>query len=266
MNNYIENKINYNQISFRLTSNASIEEREIHSYHEILLFMEDSAQLLTKDGQYELKNCSVIVVPAETYHFFRLTQPKTFKRLKISFPDYYFKDDSVNRVMSDIKVFENLNGNIYNIFERLYHILKENSDSSSFYAYSAFLMLISELDMSYNEKAANNYTKKNGIMAKVMEYISENLSKNLNVNSLSEKFFISSSTITHEFKKEFGISVHKYVLQKRLIMAKRLIQEGKQLSQICADVGFMDYSSFYKAYTRFFGYPPSKEKEKNAHL
>ena len=77
---------------------------------------------------------------------------------------------------------------------------------------------------------------------------------------MAEQVHISASGITHRFKKEFGIPIHKYIMQKRLIYAKRLVEEGKQLTKIYSDVGFKDYSSFYKAYMNYFGYAPSRDK------
>lgn len=262
MGNYTENKIRHKEISFLLTDSFSIDEREIHSYHEILLFCEGEAQLLTKNGQYEIKSRSVIVVPAGTYHFFRFKNKKSFKRIKISFPVHFSEHKSLECVMSKLKVFENLNNNIDSIFSRLCFILNEKAQPADIYAYSAFLMLISELDMSYDDDSNNNYSEKNGVMTKIMEYISKNLSGDLSVNFLSKKFSISSSGITHLFKKEFGISLHRYILQERMVFAKRLISKGENPSEIYSLIGFLDYSSFYKAYMRLFGYSPSKEKEK----
>lgn len=260
MKHYLENKVTHNQISFCLTDKPMIDEREIHSHHEILLYIGGDTQLLTKDGKRHLKNNSIIIIPKETYHFFRLGNSEKFTRLKISFTSSTAENMPLCSIMSKMKVFEDLSENISYIFSRLCEILKNPTDKAGFYAYSAFLLLITELDIFGEEN--NSYCAENSrLMSALMEYISENLTENLNIKALSEKFFVSSSSITHTFKKEFGISLHKYITQKRLIQAKRLINEGKKLSGIYADVGFMDYSSFYKAYIRFFGRPPSKDKE-----
>ena len=92
------------------------------------------------------------------------------------------------------------------------------------------------------------------------------LSGNLDIKSLTEIMHISPSGITHIFKKEFGIPIHKYIMQKRLVYAKRLVKSGEQLSKIYADAGFKDYSSFYKAYTNYFGYAPSEDKGKKDNI
>lgn len=256
MGKYFENKINYNQITFSLTNKPDIYEREIHSYHEVLLYVSGDGQLLTKDGQRTLSNRSVFIFPSDTYHFFRIKKSENFLRLKISFPIDTFKDV----VLSEFKMFENLNKNLGYLFDTIYNALNMKSDKSGFYAYSAFLMLLSELDKLKDEENNVGYTENSKLTRELADYISENLSDELNINLLSKKFLVSSSKIVHLFKKEFGISIHKYIVEKRLVRAKQLISQGKQPSRIYSDVGFGDYSSFYKAYVNFFGYPPSNKR------
>ena len=107
--------------------------------------------------------------------------------------------------------------------KKLIDALKTENKNSGFYAYSAFMMLISELDMYDIDEHRDNHIIKNGLMNSVSKYISDNLSENLDIKSLAVIMHISPSGITHMFKKEFGIPIHKYIIQKRLVYAKKLI-------------------------------------------
>jgi hypothetical protein len=84
MKTYFENKLNYNKISFCLTNKPKIDEREIHSYHEILLYSHGDAKLFTENGHHVLKNPSILIIPAENYHFLKSGKITGFTRLKIS--------------------------------------------------------------------------------------------------------------------------------------------------------------------------------------
>ena len=44
----------------------------------------------------------------------------------------------------------------------------------------------------------------------------EHLKENLDLNELSRIFHVSKYHISHVFKDETGISVHQYILKKRL--------------------------------------------------
>ena len=50
----------------------------------------------------------------------------------------------------------------------------------------------------------------------VMAYIDENLEEDISLDSLAERFFVSKYHISHTFKEHLGISVHQYLLRKRL--------------------------------------------------
>lgn len=266
MKKYFENRITYNQISFLLTDKPTIDEREIHPYHEILLYIDGDVELLTTNGRQDLKNSSIVIIPEETYHFLNSKSPLGFTRLKIRFPKNFLEDTPLTKIMSCFKIVDDFSEEIAHLFHKLCHIVKSSEKNAAFYAYSTFLMLIAELDVYDLDSGKEINTPKNNLIASITDHISQNLSKELDIKTLAEAMHISPSGITHLFKKEFGIPIHKYIIQKRLLHAKKLIAKGEQLSKIYADVGFKDYSSFYKAYINYFGYAPSRDKAKNAHL
>lgn len=234
------------QITFDFTNNPTIDEREMHPYHEILLCINGDIEILTANGSCSLKESSIMIIPEETYHFSKPKKDTDFVRLKISFPTNILENTPLSEIMSDMKIVDDFKDETKLIFDRLCMILKENTKNAPFYAYSAFLMLISELHMHGLDVGRQHYPKANQLMTSLTEYISENLSKNLDISSIAKEMHVSPSSITHLFKKEFGIPLHKYIIQKRLVCAKRLICEGEQLSKIYADIGFRDYSSFTK--------------------
>lgn len=53
-----------------------------------------------------------------------------------------------------------------------------------------------------------------------------------------------------------GISFHQCLTQRRLIAAKALIQEGTLLETVGQDVGFADYSTFYRAFRKAYSISP----------
>ena len=138
--------------------------------------------------------------------------------------------------------------------------MQTQTPKTPFYVYNMFMMLITEMDITGVFKEGQIETSKRNFLPEVISYVSQNLSGDLSIETLSKRLNLSSSTLTHSFKKELGISLHEYITQRRLMLAKSLIFENKKPSKIYFDCGFRDYSSFYKAYLKHFGYPPSKEK------
>ena len=72
--------------------------------------------------------------------------------------------------------------------------------------------------------------------------------ENLSLDDLANKFFISKYHLSREFQRLVGTSVHRYIVQKRLVMAKQMLSSGKPSSEVYQNCGFGDYSNFYRAF------------------
>jgi len=259
MNIDFETELTYNGISFQRSSSLSIAEREIHTYHEILFCMDANTVLFTEKKQKKVRGDVLFLIPKGTYHYFPIQDLEKFPRLKIYFPASVLDRTPCHQVMSDICIIENIDGSTLFLLKTLCRIMEEaKGDKQGFYAYSTFLMLLSELDQSLGKAYKPEAVTANELDA-LLNYIANNPSADLSVGALAKKMHVSASTVTHLFKKTLGISAHRYVTQRRLIYGQSLILAGNKPSKIYSDCGYQDYSSFYKAYTLFFGYPPSSE-------
>jgi AraC-like DNA-binding protein len=120
--------------------------------------------------------------------------------------------------------------------------------------FGALLILLSSL--TGGEKKSGDGSR-DRLIAATLRYIDSNISKPLDADSIAGALSVSPSTLTHSFKQEMGISLHKYVTQKRVALAQRLIAGGSIPTKVYADCGYGDYSSFYKAYFKILGHSPS---------
>lgn len=131
-------------------------------------------------------------------------------------------------------------------------------DRDLFYKLVLYEMLIVLSAMSYEKIQKSD----DDIGSMVMKYINSNITRELNLDRLSKYFFVSKFYLCRAFKQKNGITVHNYIIEKRVMYAKELIEAGETASSAAYRVGFGDYSSFYRAYVKIIGEPPTTPKKK----
>ena len=258
MSTYFEYKHKILSSAFQYTRKQTVDEREIHTYHEILYYIDGEATILCESFSKKLTPNSIILIPKGCYHFLKCEKPENFERLKISFTHIEGFEKIAESTMRSIRVLEKPDSDILALLKSVCKRLKRSDgENQSAFLFGALMILLSSLDE--NSKLTPNDTRDTLITATI-EYIEANLSSPLNTDTVAEAMKVSPSTLSHTFKREIGIPLHKYVTQKRMILAKRLIDGDCQPTKIYADCGFGDYSSFYKAFVSYFGHSPSSKK------
>ena len=96
------------------------------------------------------------------------------------------------------------------------------------------------------------------IAEKIKEYIDENITSTFTLEIIASKFDISTSYLSHTFKKNFNTSVFQYIKHQRLSLAIKYYNSGIRLSIAAEKAGFEEYRAFYLAYRNQFGISPSK--------
>jgi len=76
--------------------------------------------------------------------------------------------------------------------------------------------------------------------------LSENLDQDISVKQLATAQQANSYTLLRHFKAATGITPHAYRLNCRIELARRLLQEGLELSQVALECGFFDQSHFHR--------------------
>lgn len=98
----------------------------------------------------------------------------------------------------------------------------------------------------------------------VLRYLNLHLGESIPVDRLARQFYISKFYLMRRFKEETGYTIHGYLTEKRLILAKEKIASGLSLGQAAEDCGFGDYSSFSRAYKKRFGVSPTEDQSGSA--
>ncbi len=99
------------------------------------------------------------------------------------------------------------------------------------------------------------------LLDQVVAYVEFHLSKEITLADTARQFYVSQSTISQIFRNKMGVSFYHFVIQRRLIAAKTLIESGLSMEAVAEQVGFSDYSAFYRAFRQEYGISPKQYRK-----
>lgn len=94
------------------------------------------------------------------------------------------------------------------------------------------------------------------LVSQVIAYIGNHYQENLTLESLAGQFYVSKFYLSHEFRERVGVSIHRYIIFRRLLQARDLMAAGIGPGQVYQNCGFGDYANFYRAFKAEYGISP----------
>lgn len=128
---------------------------------------------------------------------------------------------------------------------------------SEYSAFGIFLQFMVQLNrIALHTQPQQEETAVSNLIDQVLHYIGRHISEELTLDGLAERFFVSKYHLSHAFTKEVGVSLHRYIILRRLLMARQLLGTGMPAGQVSSICGFSDYTSFYRAFKAEYGISP----------
>lgn len=96
------------------------------------------------------------------------------------------------------------------------------------------------------------------------KYIEENLSEQLDMDTISQNVHLNPDYLTRIFRRTTGESINKYIVNLRMKKAKYLLEFTNQsISEIAFQIGYFNYISFNRTFTKTVGVSPQIYRQNN---
>lgn len=106
------------------------------------------------------------------------------------------------------------------------------------------------------------YDTGKGLSQNVKQYIDENFKEEITLAKLSEVFHMSTYHISHEMRKDIGVSPINYLISRRIGEAQRLLLSSNlTIAEIAYLVGYANTSYFMNLFHKRVGLTPTRFKE-----
>ena len=240
----------------------------VHEQCEIYCFVSGDAEYLVEGARYPLKAGSVLIMrPAES-HRVKILGGGKYERYAVNFsPSFTERLDSRRILMSPFYERPLGRGNLYPAAELGGEIpmwFDEMCRGGGGYerqlVISTRLFLILEMIYkAYLKRGTAEYAPPTELSEQIVTYVNAHLFEHLSIPMLAERFFLSTSHFNRVFRLATGAAPWEYIIIKRLTAAREKIRCGEHAGTAAESCGFSDYSAFYRAYVKRFGYPPKSD-------
>lgn len=238
-----------------------------HDSYEIYMFLEGDAKYIVEGNTYSLEPCDMIIIRKHEMHRVFHNSSTKYRRIVLTVhPEFFSQNDCICYENQFLKTHNSTGSKISadivrssGLYGAIMRLKKYSEDFNTLYtpaskaAVIEILYLINLITSFSADDTANKQLKA------VITYINNKYTENISLDELSEKFYISKYHLCRIFKEATGLTVHKYITQKRITRARELTSEGKSISEAALMSGFGNYSSFYRAYICEYSVSPKSD-------
>ena len=233
----------------------------IHNDYELFYFLRGDADYIIEGATYRMHRHDLLLIRPRIYHNLLLHSNATYERFVINFS----KEDVpefVHEVLRNEKPVCNIEEHPLPLL--MFDEWKTRSKTFSpeeLACHVRSTLYTTLLTLKHRTPTESiQPIHRNRALETILQYIDEHPTEQHTAETLSGRFFVSTSWIIHSFRQHLGITLQQYVSKKRALYAQRLLRRGTPATEVAQICGFESYTTFYRQYVRIFGTSPQKEK------
>lgn len=260
-------------VSYTDTSNVdpSDFERHCHTGYEILLVCNGSGSFIVEGVKYPLTTASLMVFRPNEYHYVCPDAGSRYERIVVNFQPsvltesvsakHFFSHNDRSAGNGLYFAGDRLHSSVIGSLEIAIREIRESQEKSKSEEVLSTILscTVSEVLLILSQSvSADSRQKDTSTEAKIINYLNEHLSESFTLKSLAKRFLISDSYLCRIFHEATGLTVHEYVNAKRIALAKQLLRQGVPATEVAYQIGFSDYSTFFRTYKKITGQSPKQ--------
>ena len=237
-----------------------------HSQAEIYYFIRGGGIFHIEGSEYPLEPGDLLVMEPAESHYIELDCTQPYERKMIHFDMAILRAvDPEGLLLAPILSRPAGKQNLYKAFqfrggspEHYFDAILSGDPAPQVGFFAGLVPLLHELLTIQNRQNQEPELAPDTLAYRILRYLNENLTQPITLQDICREFFISRSQLCRLFREATGVTVKHYLTVKRLVYARQRIEAGEAATHAYLQCGFNDYSSFYRAYVKYFGAAPTK--------
>ncbi len=244
-----------------------------HEFCKIMFLVSGTGAYSVEGKRYALNSGDIVLVGNQCVHRPEFESGIPYERIIIYIsPEFLERNSTLDGNLKECFIGEN--GHVFRpnelirekIFEQLQLLEETFADEQygrSILVNSILLRLLVEIVRGFRYgkgQMKEPLLPTSRRMKEIVAYLEQYLTDEVRIEDLAEKFYLSRFHLMRCFKEEMGITIHSYISNRRLLLARELILQGKTTTEACFSSGFQSYAAFARAYGKFFGETPTGRK------
>lgn len=132
----------------------------------------------------------------------------------------------------------------------------------SYKHFSAIKQTLFEVQREVIKRLEEEKNSPKHVIDVVKQYIIENMEKDLGLDMLAEKVYLTPGYLSDKFKQETGSGINKYIKQVRMNKAEELLSNtNMKVNNISKAIGYKNDSYFIRFLESIFGVSPKKYRD-----
>ena len=231
-----------------------------HDMYEILFIKEGNISYLTNDNVYPLRKNSLVFARPQQLHCIRVDRDTPYDRYDLLFAQETIPHSLLAKIPADLSIvsFET-NPLAIQLFDKMdFYCGKLNGEQLARVLRSLIEEVIVNVLIYVQDTQNNPHIGKQPMTVQAMDYIAKNLLNLADVDTICRDLCISRSYLYQLFRNDLNTTPKHYITERKLNLARQEILLGAKVTSVYSQFGFTDYSTFFRAYKKHFGYPPTE--------
>ncbi len=230
-----------------------------HDLYEIVFVKDGDISYLTEETTCPVHKNSLILTRPRQQHCIRIDKNTPYDRYNLLFSSNEMCMNFLGKLPENLSVVCcDSNSLVVQLFEKMdFYCEKLGGGELGKILRTLTEEILLNIHLQLSEASEKSLAAKHPITLSAIAYIEDHLTTLAGVEPICRHLGVSRTYLYQIFQSDLEITPKRYIMERRLNLARQEIFLGAKATAVYTQCGFSDYSTFFRAYKKHFGYPPT---------